>query len=106
MNTYCVLQLLSCDVTDQNKNKPELENTKMKLTEYLKQSLGYSTIKATGRIRSGDISQGETFIVDNDQQIFVKQNSNAAVSPIVPNKTEKSVQSKTARVKGLKTQEP
>ena len=52
----------------------------MKLEEYLKEKLNYQNCRGTNHYRSGDISQGRTFVVDNNEKIFVKQNSENIVS--------------------------
>ena len=47
----------------------------MKLEELLKTRLNFKSVKATNYRRGGDISSGQTYLVDNDQKIFVKSNA-------------------------------
>ena len=51
----------------------------MKIEEILKKELNFKTVQATSYRRGGDISSGQTFIVDNDQKVFVKSNSSKNV---------------------------
>ena len=52
----------------------------MSLENFLKQNLNFQNVKATNQFGGGCISQGQTFIVDDNKKIFVKQNSEAIVS--------------------------
>ena len=47
----------------------------MKIEDLLKKELNFKTVKATNYRRGGDISSGQTFIVDNEQKVFVKSNT-------------------------------
>ena len=47
----------------------------MKIEELLKTRLNFKSVKATNYRRGGDISSGQTYLVDNDQKVFVKSNS-------------------------------
>merc|ERR1712156_117094 len=54
------------------------ERTKrLKMEEFLKKSLNFKTVKGTNQFGFGGISQGQTFVVDDNRKIFVKQNSDS-----------------------------
>ena len=50
------------------------------MEEFLKKSLNFKTVKGTNQFGFGGISQGQTFVVDDNRKIFVKQNSDSVVS--------------------------
>ena len=50
------------------------------MEEFLKKSLNFKAVKGTNQFGFGGISQGQTFVVDDNQKIFVKQNSDPVVS--------------------------
>ncbi len=52
----------------------------MKLEEFLKKSLNCQSVKPTNHFGGGCISQGQSFVVDHDKKIFVKQNPDKSVS--------------------------
>ena len=51
----------------------------MRLEDFLKKNLGFEKVSGTNYRRGGDISQGQSFLVDGYQKIFVKQNSEQVV---------------------------
>ena len=46
------------------------------MDHFLKTSLNLQNVQATNQFGGGCISQGQTFIVDDNNKIYVKQNSN------------------------------
>ena len=46
------------------------------MDNFLKTSLNLQNVRATNQFGGGCINQGQTFIVDDNKKIYVKQNSN------------------------------
>ena len=67
--------------SDQKSSQENEENEMME--QFLKKSLNLKNVKATNQFGGGCISQGQTFNVDDDKKIYVKQNSEAIVSTYV-----------------------
>ena len=82
--TFCSIKT-SQNKSHKNKNlsRGHDQVCEMKLESFLKESLKYQTIKATNHYGGGFISQGQSFVVDNNQKIFVKQNSEVIVSNLM-----------------------
>ena len=77
----------SNDVTDVNKRgqfrqcsavakKNEDVKKDLNMDNFLKTSLSLRNVQATNQFSGGCINQGQTFIVDDNNKIYVKQNSN------------------------------
>jgi protein-ribulosamine 3-kinase len=49
------------------------------MEELVRTALGCQSVRATGRGGGGCISQGQVFIVDDKDQVFVKENEKAKV---------------------------
>ena len=54
-------------------------SSKMKLEELLRSALGCESVRSTGRGGGGCISQGQAFVIDDKDQVFVKENDKAKV---------------------------
>ena len=51
----------------------------MRIEEILKSNLGVKSVQATGYGGGGCISQGQAFILDGNEKVFVKINERAKV---------------------------
>ena len=59
------------------------------MDNFLKTSLNLRNVQATNQFGGGCINQGQTFIVDDNKKIYVKQNSNIVSFFFVKSKNEK-----------------
>ena len=54
----------------------DVEKENLNMEKFLKTSLNLRNVQATNQFGGGCINQGQTFIVDDNNKIYVKQNSN------------------------------
>ena len=59
------------------------------MEHFLKTSLNLQNVQATNQFGGGCINQGQTFIVDDNNKIYVKQNSNIVSIFFVKSQNEK-----------------
>ena len=66
---------LSSECSSVQKNE-DVEKENLNMEKFLKTSLNLRNVQATNQFGGGCINQGQTFIVDDNNKIYVKQNSN------------------------------
>ena len=72
-----------------SKNEDEdFEKENLNMDNFLKTSLNLRNVQATNQFGGGCINQGQTFIVDDNKKIYVKQNSNIVSFFFVKSKNE------------------
>ena len=73
-----------------SKNEDEdFEKENLNMDNFLKTSLNLRNVQATNQFGGGCINQGQTFIVDDNKKIYVKQNSNIVSIFFVKSQNEK-----------------
>ena len=70
----CKQTRLSSECSSVQKNE-DVEKENLNMEKFLKTSLNLRNVQATNQFGGGCINQGQTFIVDDNNKIYVKQNS-------------------------------